>query len=372
MTGKKVKTGTSARTRRRRVGRARKQAVFKTKRRASAIQGGSGSPWIRQALQAGWRAGNAARDAEAETKLLFVESHLQSTFSEWIYATMKSMPEYSLMKRMSAAYVQGYNEGAGSIEGGVPLPLQGSAAAVVCASSEEDSLDPMLAELERLPLKHIILVLNGSRDNSYSHARSHPLVTAVYYPELLGHDVGRSIGARLTDADTVLFCDGDMVIAAEELAPFIYAVDGGGCDAALNDLSGYLPLFEHQDEVTHCKSYLNLALGRSDLGASSLTAVPHALSGRMIRDIGASQLTVPPKAQALAILHGYRVEAVHAVDVFKGNRKRAGNTGKRNAVAELIIGDHAEALGELWRQRYAFRSDTGAKRKEVASRRNAV
>lgn len=284
---------------------------------------------------------------------------------------MDARPEFPLLKKISAAYVQGYNKGANAAEKGMPLLLRGSAAAVVCASSEEDSLDGMLNELERLPLKEIILVLNGSRDNSYAISRKHPLVTAVYFPELLGHDVGRSVGARLTDADIVLFCDGDMVVPAEELAPFIYAVDGG-CDAALNDLSGFLPPFVHQDEVTHCKSFVNRALGRGDLGASSLTAVPHALSSRLIREIDAKHLSVPPKAQALAILKGYRVEAVHAVDVVKGNRRREGNTGKGNDVAGLIIGDHAEAMEECFRLRGMSAFSARISRKDIALKRNAI
>nr|WP_272915029.1 glycosyltransferase family A protein [Paenibacillus dendrobii] len=272
---------------------------------------------------------------------------------------------------MAGAFAQGYAQGAACPVHGIPLLLKGSAAAVVCASSEEDNLHAMLNELEKLPLQEVIVVLNGCRDNSYAITRSHLLVTVVYYPDLLGHDVGRSIGARMTGVDTILFCDGDMVIPAEELAPFIYAVDGG-CDVALNDLNGFLPLFVHQDEVTHCKSFLNMALGRRDLGANSLTAVPHALSGRLIRGMDVHHLTVPPKAQALAVLEGYRVEAVHAVDVFAGNRRRDGNTGRGNAVADMIIGDHAEALEEVLKRRGQSGSAGRLSRKDIALKRNAI
>lgn len=353
------------------MGGVRKHSPLKIKQRTSATSRKNKNPWVRLALKAGWRKGSAERAEAAEKKLHFYESSLQLSFVEWMNANINPKPGYALMKGLSAAYVQGYNKGKGSSENGVPLLLQGTAAAVVCASSEEDSIHHMLNELERLPLQEIVVVLNGCRDNSYTLSHSHPLVTVVYYPELLGHDVGRSIGARLTGADAVLFCDGDMVIPAEHLAPFLHAVDNG-CDAALNDLNGLLPSFMHQDELTHCKSFLNMVLGRSDLGANSLTAVPHALSGRLIREMDVRHLIVPPKAQALAILEGYRVEAVHTVDVFSGNRKREGNVGKGNAVADMIIGDHVEALDEVLKRREVSGSMRSLSRMDVALQRNAI
>lgn len=42
------------------------------------------------------------------------------------------------------------------------------------------------------------------------------------------------------------------------------------------------------------------------------------------------------------------VAAVHAVDVIKTNRKRTFNAGKGNAMEQLIVGDHAEALTALF------------------------
>jgi len=366
-------TGRSAR-KRRNSGRSRrperKHRVSTTKKRSSVYRGGTRrDPWLRRAASAGWEAGNAAPPDSGASA--FHASALQQSFAEWMNESIKEKPGYARMKRLSEAYAQGYSDAAGRKDRGIPLPLRGSAAAVVCASSEEDSIDAVLRELERLPLRQIIVVLNGCRDRSYALARKHRRVTVAYYPDLLGHDVGRSLGAKLAEADIVLFCDGDMAIAAEDLAPFLYAVDAG-CDVALNDLNGFLPLFADQDEVTRCKSFLNAVLSRGDLGANSMTAVPHALSGRLLRQLDLRHLSVPPKAQAIAVLEGYRVEAVHAVDVFSGNRRRAGNTGRGNSVAGMIIGDHAEALGEVLRRRGVSGLKPPLSRKDVAMRRNAM
>lgn len=75
-----------------------------------------------------------------------------------------------------------------------------------------------------------------------------------------------------------------------------------------------------------------------------MTAVPHALSRRALERIGYRELMVPPRALALSIMAGLRVEKAGGVNVIKHNRLRQGNTGAGNAMEQLIAGDHAEAL----------------------------
>lgn len=249
--------------------------------------------------------------------------------------------------------------------------LQGTAAAVVSACNEESTIDRVLGELEKLPLKDIIVVLNGCTDDTRSIvAKHHPCATLVNMPDRLGHDVGRAVGARMTQADIVLFVDGDLPIPASDLLPFLHAVDQGK-DVALNDLGRHLPPYAQQDSVTRCKGFLNRVLRRPDLGASSLTAVPHALSRRALDLLGPAMLAVPPKAHAMAVLHGMMVAAVHSVDVIKMNRKRTFNTGKGNVMEQLIIGDHAEALKAVFQVAGASPFGPVPTRADVAKGRNA-
>ncbi|MCP3807340.1 glycosyltransferase [Paenibacillus sp. Lou8.1] len=253
---------------------------------------------------------------------------------------------HSRRMRKPTPRAKGMTEVTPPVEREVPgdIVLQGTAAAVVSACNEESTIDRVLGELEKLPLTEIIVVLNGCTDGTRSTvAKHHPSVTLVNVPDRLGHDVGRAVGARMTQADIVLFVDGDLPIPASDLLPFLHAVDQG-TDVALNDLGRHLPPYAQQDSVTRCKAFLNRVLRRPDLGASSLTAVPHALSRRLLDQLGSAVLAVPPKAHAMAILHGMIVAAVHAVDVIKTNRKRTFNVGKGNAMEQLIVGDHAEAL----------------------------
>jgi len=230
-----------------------------------------------------------------------------------------------------------------SVETTAVLPSGCRVSAVVTVMNEEETLPHVLRELGKLPLEETVIVLNGCTDSSLSIARSFPQTTVVHYTEKLGHDVGRSIGAKLTKSDIVLFVDGDVPIGADRLQRFIYAV-AQGTDVALNDISPFLPLFRDWDEVTKLKAFLNLSLGRPDLRANSMTCVPHALSRRAIEQIGSGLLAVPPKAQAAAIEAGLQIRAAASVNVLQSNRLRRSNVGKDNEVSRLIIGDHIEAL----------------------------
>lgn len=221
--------------------------------------------------------------------------------------------------------------------------LRGTLSVIISARNEEDTLQRLLKQVARLKPTEIIVVLNGCRDSSYERARLSRQAIVVHCSDSAGHDVGRAIGAKLSRGDILLFLDGDMVIPTHQLASFAVAVDDG-VDVALNDLDLLLPPFGLSDDVIRCKLFLNSVLGRGDLGVSSMTAVPHALSRHALESIGYRELMVPPKAQAISILNKLRVEKIRTVNVIKHNRLRPANTGVGNPVEKLIVGDHAEAL----------------------------
>jgi hypothetical protein len=238
----------------------------------------------------------------------------------------------------------------------VLLPTIRSVAVIVSVMNEEDTIGPIMHQLNRLPLDEVLVLVNGSADRSFENIRKCSHAVLLSLPEPLGHDVGRAMGAKLAGSDILLFLDGDIVLSAEELLSFIGGVDQG-LDVALNDITPYLEEFAKRDSVTRMKQFLNVCLGRNDLEANSLTAVPHAMSRKALESIGITTLMVPPKAQALAIHNGLRVEASGCVDVIRNNKRRKHNTGPINQVADLIIGDHLEALklvGDLAGDRLSF------------------
>jgi glycosyltransferase involved in cell wall biosynthesis len=217
-------------------------------------------------------------------------------------------------------------------------------AAVVAASNEAATLPDVLLELSKLAIDEIIVVLNGCSDNSLAAVRrACPEAVVIHYPNPLGYDVGRAIGARFTDADVVLFVDGDFVIPAEKLAPFLSAVEQGA-DVALNDISPFIGKFSQWDDVSRIKLFMNHVIGHPEWRANSMTAVPHALSRRAIRVIGVNALCVPPLALAECAAAGLIIRIAGRVNVTSNNRIRTYNTGSGNRVARMIIGDHVEAL----------------------------
>lgn len=277
---------------------------------------------------------------------------------------MERMRQTKLARASWTCYVaaaKGYLEGYGRKSGiatceWMLIPTEKTVAAVLSVMNEEATVMEVLHQLHRLPLDEIIVVVNGSMDQTFQRVRQGSHAIVVNNPEPLGYDVGRAVGTKLATSDMVLFMDGDIPISAEQLLPFMAAIDRG-TDVALNNIYPYLDEFSKWDSVSIVKQFLNRSIGRPDLGVNSLTAVPHALSRRALTEVGTDALMIPPKAQLMAIMKGLKVEAPWSVDVISLNRVNEYNAGKHNPVAEMIIGDHVEALGlaqELLGDRMAF------------------
>jgi hypothetical protein len=281
------------------------------------------------------------------TKVLNQKQYVNSLWCSYYFSAEGSgTPSGSYLKAASG-FLSGYF---GELNRTVPdmllIPTNRKVSAVVTVLNEEETIADVLSELRRLPLHDMVVVVNGSSDQSFEVARTCSDSTILHYAAPLGHDVGRAVGAKFTDAEIILFLDGDFAIQAEQLISYIYAIEKGA-DVVLNEITPFLGRFDERDGVTIMKEFLNRVLGRPDLKANSLTAVPHALSRRAVEVIGVANLAVPPKAQALAIKKGLRVQAGRSINVITTNRMRKMNSGKSNPVAELIIGDHLEAVKSL-------------------------
>ncbi|MCM3626015.1 glycosyltransferase [Paenibacillus glycanilyticus] len=292
-----------------------------------------------------WRLGRKAAQDDPLAEGADAQQHVQEQWlrnSGLIRKTTAAGKQQAAMK----AFLEGYfsvRRGE-STPNWVLLPTHKKVAAVVMAMNEEQSIMSTIRELERLPLHEIIVVVNGSTDSSLMMARTSGKAVVLHYNEALGHDVGRAIGAKITNSDIVLFLDADIPISAEQLVPFVLAASRG-VDVVLNDLSRHVGMFTDWDEVTIMKYFLNRSNNRDDLSVNSMTAIPHALTRKAIEIIGSANLAVPPKAQAIALQRGLRVGFGGSVNVFKRNRHRKDNVGMSNPISKLIMGDHLEALG---------------------------
>jgi glycosyltransferase involved in cell wall biosynthesis len=212
---------------------------------------------------------------------------------------------------------------------------------VIPIFNERKTLARVIEEAYKVhPKTEVIVVANGSTDGSKKIARQMGArVISFDFP--LGHDVGRSVGAREAKGRIILFTDGDMVISAKEMIPLVRAV-GRGVDIALNQYQGPVQKI-NAHKVVIAKHALNILLSRPDLKGASLTTVPHAISRKALRKIGAEAFAVPPKAQAMAVQKGLVVKAVHRINVGMMNPIRRKSRG-RDPVGDLILGDHLEAI----------------------------
>jgi len=213
---------------------------------------------------------------------------------------------------------------------------------VIPAMNEQRTIARVIRNAARVhPETEVIVVVNGSTDNTERIA-ARMGAKVLRFPQRLGHDVGRAIGAGEARGEAVLFVDGDFVVSTSELRPLVQAVLNGEADVALNSYVG--PVTRSTvHKVILAKHALNAALGRPDLRGVSLTTVPHALSRRAIETIGPENLTVPPKAHAIALVKGLKVEPVQFIHAGKKNRKRLRGRGE-DPIGNLILGDHLEAM----------------------------
>ncbi|WP_309568674.1 glycosyltransferase [Paenibacillus sp. sptzw28] len=213
---------------------------------------------------------------------------------------------------------------------------------MVPVMNERRTIGRVIREAQRIhESTEVIVVVNGSTDGSAAIARRSG-ARVIEYAEPLGHDVGRSIGASSANGRVLLFIDGDMIIPAGALKPFVQAVLSGETDVALNNYSGPTnkPVVH---SVVLAKHALNALLNRPDLNGTSMTAVPHAISRKALETIGVDALSVPPLAHAKAVQLGLRVAPVRRINVGKLNLPRVGRE-RTNPLELLIVGDHLEAI----------------------------
>lgn len=218
---------------------------------------------------------------------------------------------------------------------------------VIPAMNEKKTIASVIRQARLVhPSTEVIVVVNGSRDETELIARRMG-ARVISFKESLGHDVGRGIGAIHARGSILLFIDADIVILAKDLKPFVHAVERG-VDVALNSYSGKTEIDEVHPVVL-AKHALNVALSRPDLRGASMTTIPHAMSRKALDVIHAANLSVPPLAQAMAIVKGLDLHKVHDVNVGRRNpRKR--RKFKVDPLQNLILGDHLEAVNWLHEQ----------------------
>lgn len=225
--------------------------------------------------------------------------------------------------------------------------------AVIPAKNEAKSLAKVIANLPVNQLECIIPVLNGCTDNSLDVLESIncPLLAPLWYAEPLGIDVPRAVGAveavRL-DADGILFIDGDMFGANEELlAKLVLAVRNQGLDLALTNCYPTYAQYSISPPAARLlkvREELNRHLNLFHIiGTATPSHGPHAVSRRLLRLADPADFAVPPLLLAKAARAGLRVGvAAETSHMYLGSPLRGSH--HTDKITETIIGDCLSAM----------------------------
>lgn len=197
----------------------------------------------------------------------------------------------------------------------------------------------------------VIPVLNGCTDLSADMVRRIPdsRIKPLHFSEPLGLDVPRIAGARAAlsqGASAVLFVDGDLEGRLQgRLAILVEPVRRGQLDLSLSDCYAGTPIPYRESlarAVYQSRMGLNEALGRPDLGAAMPSHGPVAVSRRLLENLPASSLGVPPLMHAQALRLGLKV-GVGAPIPHRNLGSAYRDAQHRRKVAETIIGDCLQA-----------------------------
>lgn len=222
---------------------------------------------------------------------------------------------------------------------------------VVPAKNEAGRVCTVLQNLATLPIDHIILVANGSKDATMQEVLQMrlPKLQIIYFHECLGIDVPRAIGAKVATAlgsDVVAFVDGDMVgTFNENLMELVDGILLKHLDIALTNCYPSPPRhIERYNPTFQWRLNLNKELGlEKKIGLATPAHGPHAVSRRLLETIPIRELAVPPVPMALARTHKLKIDVATTIPHY-----RLGSSIKNqihtNKIIDTIVGDCLEAI----------------------------
>lgn len=224
--------------------------------------------------------------------------------------------------------------------------------AVIPVLNEEKTLKIVLDNLSLIPfLSYAFFVIDGSTDQSLSvvkGAKTNYKKIIICYPTALGFDIPRAIGAfhaLKCPIKGILFLDGDTAWDIHQnLKQLTQAVLFKNVDLALANCYPYPhKRFALADEVLKSRSEFNRTLGLfHDLGLASPSHGPICISGKIINQIGVTDLAIPPlfMAKVREYQGNIKVATALANDKWYGAPR---DDEHNKLIAETIIGDNKMA-----------------------------
>lgn len=222
---------------------------------------------------------------------------------------------------------------------------------VVPAKNEAGRIATVLQNLGTLPIDHIILVVNGSKDATMREVLQLrlPKLQLIYFHECLGIDIPRAIGAKMAlslGSDVVAFVDGDMVGTFNE--SLMELVDGillKHLDLSLTNCYPSPPRhIERYNPTFQWRLNLNREIGlEKKIGLATPAHGPHAVSRRLLEVLALREMAIPPVILALARINKLKIDVATTIPHY-----RLGSSIKSqihtNKIIDTIVGDCLEAI----------------------------
>ncbi|WP_031497167.1 glycosyltransferase family 2 protein [Bryobacter aggregatus] len=117
--------------------------------------------------------------------------------------------------------------------------MSASIGAVIVTWNSADEIAACIEALDRAGLREIVVVDNGSTDNTRNIAASYPQVKLLYYPENLGFSGGVNRGVMALASEFALILNPDTVVQGG-LSEMAAAAGGGAAGGMLSGLDGAL------------------------------------------------------------------------------------------------------------------------------------
>ncbi|SMB86840.1 Glycosyl transferase family 2 [Desulfonispora thiosulfatigenes DSM 11270] len=237
-------------------------------------------------------------------------------------------------------------------------------AIVIPAKNEENRIAKVLDTCSFLAADIIIVVINGCIDQTKNKILGHPLlhkIKLIRYSTPLGIDIPRAIGAAYAykiGSNVIMFLDGDMIgNIANNLNKLIYAVQNDGIDMALTNCYPYIN-YRHPlaSTVSKYREKLNKEIGLfPNLGISTPSHGPHAISRKLLQLIPFYSLAIPPLSLAIAAQKGLYIKVVTSID-HKLLLSSERNQKHSDLIAQTIIGDCLQAINYIDNNPYSNNS----------------
>lgn len=222
---------------------------------------------------------------------------------------------------------------------------------VVPAQNEAGRIATVLQNLGTLPIDHIILVVNGSKDATMREVLELrlPKLQLIYFHECLGIDIPRAIGAKMAlslGSDVVAFVDGDMVgTFNENLMELVDGILLKHLDLALTNCYPSPPRhIERYNPTFQWRLNLNREIGlEKKIGLATPAHGPHAVSRHLLKIIPLRELAIPPALLSLARIKKCKIDVATTIPHY-----RLGSSIKSqihtNKIIDTIVGDCLEAI----------------------------